>query len=414
MTPSELTHAELATLAREYFLAGHLIDRAGMPHAIGRFGRDGMTQIAIEEWMGASPIYTRRMQRLLGFERDDVAAIFQGMQLDIGAPPEFMDFRYEVSSDIAGEFRLAHCGALMDVEPMGEDYVVSMCHHIEDPTFDATAVATNARAQVRPVHRPPRSPVDRHPHCHWTVRIEPESEPVVLPNEVTDPMHATLAATTDLAAGASGTAAEDAGWGRYETLDPDLRMEDFSASTLTKILDEAALQGHLLAQSFGHAVARRSDATAARVLLVHQFIGVAGVVAGRLADAYELPPDLGGIASVLRLHPAFEPAPYVRIEVDERSDSVHLCLLPCDAAVEPAPGGWIALLADGMADEAVTAIARGVCDRASASAVPPGVRALAAWEIRLGDQPHPEHPDVTLTKFSTGATFQFRRTGQRQ
>ncbi len=53
-----------------------------------------MAQIAIEEWAGASPIYTRRMQRALGFEGDDVVTIFKGMQLDIGAPPQFMDFRY--------------------------------------------------------------------------------------------------------------------------------------------------------------------------------------------------------------------------------------------------------------------------------------------------------------------------------
>ena len=49
-----------------------------------------------------------------------------------------------------------HCGALMDVEPMGDDFVVAMCHHIEDPTFDATACATNPRARMRPIHRPPR------------------------------------------------------------------------------------------------------------------------------------------------------------------------------------------------------------------------------------------------------------------
>ena len=41
---------------------------------------------------------------------------------------------------------------------MGPDYVRSMCHDIEDPTFDATAVASNPRAQVRPIHRPPRVP----------------------------------------------------------------------------------------------------------------------------------------------------------------------------------------------------------------------------------------------------------------
>ena len=46
---------------------------------------------------------------------------------------------------------------------MGESYVRSMCHDIEDPTFDATAVATNPKAQVRPVHRPPRASTDQHP-----------------------------------------------------------------------------------------------------------------------------------------------------------------------------------------------------------------------------------------------------------
>ena len=63
---------------------------------------------------------------------------------------------------------------------MGPDYVRSMCHDIEDPTFDATAVASNPKAQVRPVHRPPRAPADRHPHCAWTVIID-ESYPEVAP-----------------------------------------------------------------------------------------------------------------------------------------------------------------------------------------------------------------------------------------
>ena len=166
-----LSREQLARLVPEYLLAGHLIDRAGMPHVIGAFGRDGMRDIAIEEWMGASPVYTRRMQRALGFEGDSVETIFKGLQIDIGAPPQFMDFRYAVHDHDHGEFWLDHCGALMDVEPMGPDYVEAMCHDIEDPTFDATAIATNPRAQVRPVHRPPRVPADRSPHCAWTVTI---------------------------------------------------------------------------------------------------------------------------------------------------------------------------------------------------------------------------------------------------
>ncbi|MCB0972209.1 MAG: hypothetical protein KDA97_11945, partial [Acidimicrobiales bacterium] len=112
------THAQLAELARELLLAGHLIDRAGMPQLIARFGREEMEQVAIDEWMAASPVYTERMQRLLGFEGDTVEVIFKGMQLDVGAPPEFMDFRYQVADDRHGTFHLDHCGALMDVEPM--------------------------------------------------------------------------------------------------------------------------------------------------------------------------------------------------------------------------------------------------------------------------------------------------------
>ena len=153
-----LSRSELAKLGREYLLAGHLMDRAGMPYVIAEYGREAMRDIAIDEWMGASPVYTRRMRRALSFEGDDVATIFKGMQFDIGAPHQFMDFRFTVQDATHGEFSLASCGALMDVEPLGPEFVVTVCHHIEDPTFDATAAATNPRARMRPVHRPPRVP----------------------------------------------------------------------------------------------------------------------------------------------------------------------------------------------------------------------------------------------------------------
>src|SRR6185437_12418953 len=150
-----------------------------------------------EEWAGASPIYTRRIQRALNYEGNDVPTIFKGLQLDIGAPPQFMDFRYTVYDRWHGQFELASCGALLDVEPMGPDYVFGMCHTIEDPTFDATAVATNPRAQVRPVHRPPRTPADRHPHCAWTVIID-ESYPPVVPLAPYYVIEKTHAATVEL------------------------------------------------------------------------------------------------------------------------------------------------------------------------------------------------------------------------
>jgi hypothetical protein len=53
------TRQELALLVPEYLLAGHLIDRAGMPHLIGAFGRNcrgarGTSRLTLIEIRGRS------------------------------------------------------------------------------------------------------------------------------------------------------------------------------------------------------------------------------------------------------------------------------------------------------------------------------------------------------------------------
>ncbi len=279
------TRDELARLVPEYLLAGHVIDRAGMPHVIGEFGRDGMRDIAIEEWMGASPVYTGRMQRALGFTGDSVETMFKGLQLDIGAPPQFMDFRYRVIDHDHGEFWLDHCGALMDVEPMGTEFVVAMCHDIEDPTFDATAVATNGHARVRPIHRPPRVPADRSPHCHWSVTIDRSLPALPMPAAARG-LAGTQAATVEL------EPVDPDGQGRGEYSGPllaDLRFSDWSHSALRRIAEEVCLQGHLLALSFLSAVRKRVDTDEAAVAFGRkQFTGIAGWTAGRIRDALGL------------------------------------------------------------------------------------------------------------------------------
>ena len=85
-----LSREQLATLVPELLLIGQLIDRSGMAWCISAFGRESMAEIAIEEWAASSPIYTRRMQRALGYApaepgTGDVVTIFKGLQLDIGA-----------------------------------------------------------------------------------------------------------------------------------------------------------------------------------------------------------------------------------------------------------------------------------------------------------------------------------------
>lgn len=404
LTLESLSREELAELVPEYLLCGHLIDRSGMPHAIGAFGRDGMRDVAIEEWMGASPVYTRRMQRALRFESDTVETIFKGMQLDVGAPPQFMDFRYRLATPYSGEFWLDHCGALMDVEPMGEDYVVAMCHDIEDPTFDATAIATNRRAQVRPLHRPPRTPADRHPHCAWTVIIDDEYPELPIPAEATA-MGMTRAAKLEL----GDPDPTEPGLGDYSgPLLDDLRFGDWSRSALLRMAEEVCLQWHLLALSFLRAVRERvATADEAVDMARHQFAGIAGLTAERLCQLFDLGDGLDALASVIGLHPVFKPSAYVGLSI-EPGDGQLIVTIPheSDAVID---GAWPSMLdADHLG--ALDAIARAVNPRLVCSAAGSTGEDLVAT-FTMGDVERPEPGDVALVRFSTGTDFQFSNRG---
>jgi hypothetical protein len=398
-----LSQKELALLTPEYLLAGHLIDRAGMPHLIGAFGMEVMRDIAIEEWMGASPVYTKRMQRALRFEGDSVETIFKGMQIEIGAPPQFMDFRYLITDHDHGEFWLDHCGALTDVEPMGTDFVVAMCHDIEDPTFDATAIATNPRAQVRPIHRPPRVPAGRSPACHWTVTIADTNPELPEPAEA-KVMAATRAATVELAP----IDAKDPGRHDYGgPLVADIQFSEWSGSALRRIVDEVCLQGHLLVLSFLTATAKRAGSPDAAVEFGRrQFTGVAGVAAARFRDALNLPPTLTGAARLLALHPALQPYEYVHCEVNLNDDRLVVALDRGSAAV--ADGAWPSLL-DGDHLGPLDAMIWEIDPHLHFEVATDG-ESLVVEAVR-GANPAPLSDDVLLARFSTGTTHSFEPRG---
>ena len=395
-----LDRDQLATLVPELLLIGHLVDRAGMPWCIEAFGREEMAQVAIEEWASASPVYTRRMQRALGYSGNDVVTIFKGLQLDIGAPPQFMDFRYTVHDRWHGEFRLDHCGALMDVEPMGEDYVRSMCHDIEDPTFDATAVATNPHARVRPIHRPPRAPADRHPHCAWTVTIDP-SYPEVEPHPGLADVARSRAAVLKLDPIDHG----DEGASDYAgPLLSDVDFGRFSRSALVRIADEVCLQIHLLNLGFVRAVHRRTDAASAREICVRQLTGIAGLAADRLHAVLGRLTGAGAAVEaavrVLTLHPLLNPAAYVAASFEPVTGSVR---------VRPSPahedGAWVSLCGPSELRPL----------RAAVRAVDPHLDVDVTgteqeWQARLVRRPEPalESDEVALAKLSTGASFRFQ------
>jgi hypothetical protein len=392
---AQLSRDELAVLLPELLLIGQMIDRSGMAWCIQEWGRDEMVQIAIEEWAGASPIYTRRMQRALDYEGVDVPTIFKGLQLDIGAPPQFMDFRYTIHDRWHGEFHLDHCGALLDVEPMGEEYVFGMCHTIEDPTFDATAVATNARAQVRPIHRPPRVPAGRHPHCAWTVVID-ESYPPVEGIPALDIVGQTLAANWELDA----IDRSDEGLADYSgPVMSDFDFGAFSHSALVRMADEVCLQMHLLYLSFAIAVRARagSDIKLADAVCTRQLIGVAGLGAQRIHRALSLPGGIEGVLRVFELHPLFNPVGYVNAETPARLE-VHRSPAHDDAA-------WISL----CSPESVQPL------QAIAAAVDPHIHVEVSgnstdWiaELSETDAAATELPEVSIAKVSGGSTFEFQ------
>jgi hypothetical protein len=392
---AELSREQLATLIPELLLIGQMIDRSGMAWCISNFGREEMLQIAIEEWAGCSPIYTRRMQKALRYQGDDVITIFKGLQLDIGAPPQFMDFRYTVHDRWHGEFQLDHCGALLDVEPMGEDYVRGMCHDIEDPTFDATAVATNPKAQVRPIHRPPRAPADRHPHCAWTVIID-ESYPPVSGIPALDVIRRTRAASTEL----DPIDPSDEGQSDYSgALVSDFDFGAFSHSALVRMADEVCLQMHLLNLSFILAVGKRAGTNTelATEICTKQLIGLAGIAAERVHTALGLPGGIEGAVRELELHPLFNPTAYVSAEFGP--DTVHAQRSPAHE-----DGAWISLLGPGEVRPLQAIVA----------AIDPHLDVEITgtetdWTARVieTDTASKELPEVAVVKFSGGATFVF-------
>ncbi len=406
----ELSRDELATLLREWLLHGHLQDRVGIPLLYQyEVDREGAQDVAIDEWMTASPIYSRRTQQLLGFRGTNVETILKNIQIDIGSPPQYMDFRLKVVDDDHGEFWLDHCGALMDVEPMGENWVQGMCHTIEDPTFDATALATNGHAKVRPIHRPPRTPADRTPHCHWTVTIDPDHPtPAPHPNQAL--VEASVVASAPVVP--PGPVDDADGLVDYSgRLDPDLRFEDFSRETLLSILPEVARQSHLLMRGYLLSVAQRVSPEIAEELGPRVLVGVVPVTASRLVRAFGIDgTDAAALASVLTLHPSLRPAGYVDatvVVVDE--STVRLAFAPSGIFDEGDHHTWLAGLG-GAGDRAIDALARAVNPRFVASAVVPRDGEVHAYEITLDPaaEPRLEEPETALARFSGAASFEFR------
>ena len=398
---SRLSRQTLASLGREYMLFAFLLTRTGLGHVHLNFGEQEREQIAILEWMGASPVYTQRMQRALGFTGDDMATIFKGLQLDVGFCHQYMDVAYKLIDAQHGEFWLNSCGALLDVEPLGETFVLSMCHHIEDPTFDATAVATNPRARIRPIHRPPRHPAGRTPHCHWTATIDPGVEPVVeIP--LTQQVRTSRLAQVERAV---PPPTEAGGLDDYSgEFVPELQLEDLGQRALMTVVGEFGVQGHLLARSMWLATAERHGADAARALALDMWIGSSWIAAERAASLLGLSgQSIDDVLRVVQVHPAFI-SEYAPISIETDGDTARLRLDgDAPALHEGDDASWFALLAAGEA-ALLDAVVKGVNPAASVTPAGP-----LEWDVGLNPaaEPAPEPDAVAIGRVGAVAGFAF-------
>ncbi|HEY8121666.1 MAG TPA: hypothetical protein VII78_10140 [Myxococcota bacterium] len=400
----ELPRATLLRVALETMHVGHLVDRALMPQVfLATRDVNTVDQVAIDEWMGASPVYTGRMRRLMKIEGDGVPAIVKALQLDCGFPHQYMDVGWKLIDDAHGEFFLLHCGALMDVEPHGEARVVGMCHTIEDPTFDATAYATNPRARIRPIHRPPRTPKDRHPHCHWTIEIDAANEPV-------GPAKNTRAVAALPLAQIENTRApeRDAGWTDYtRPAAPGFKLGHLSSATLAAVAREFQIQVQLLACSAELALAERIGADKAREALSAQWSAVGWHAGARLARALGVAGGgADGVARVLRLHAALPPGFSREIAAD--GERVRVALAPQRAELlDPAHAGWLGLLARGEG-RGIECAAQGADPRARLLALEVRAgRIEAELAVSAGAEPAKPPQAATLMSFSTATSFAF-------
>jgi len=178
----------------------------------------------------------------------------------------------------------------------------------------------------------------------------------------------------------------------------DFDFAAFSKSALVRMADEVCIQMHLLNLSFILAVnARATDAEQARDICTKQLVGLAGIAAERIANALNVPKNIDGLLTVLRLHPVFNPSGYVDAEfVGQR---VHV-----QRSAAHDDGAWISLCHPGSTNPL----------QAIATAVDPHIEVAVTgtdtdWTLELvpTNTVHKELSEVEVVKFSGGATFVF-------
>lgn len=405
---SRLSRSALARLGREVMLFAHFHDRGLMPMLAQRFGSKAITDVACDEWIGASPVYNRRCRELLRVPGDGVSAVFKAFQLDVGFPHQYMDVQYELVDEGLGFFWLPFCGAYEDVSRFAggrDEPIVRMCHHMEDPTFPATVGAVSRRLHVSPVHRPPLRIGHTGPTCRWQIAHGDDGGLHEIP--LTDAVRASRAAQRPVGEVAGPESAGADGLVDYAgPFRPHFALEDLAQPTLALACEEMALDVHLLMRAAFGSVRERFGPEVAAELAREQWAALAPAVLPRLREAVGIEgDDVPAILKTLQMDPALPPG-YValRAEVDDPHRG-RIWLEPCEATEPGEAEAWLALLADAERPGLDAAVAA-LNPRAR---LRPAGRPFA-WEIEIDPaaDPRPESPLAAVVRASNVAAFRFR------
>jgi len=390
-----LSRDALARLCREYQMLSMFHDRALMPLVLGLTGsQDDMVVLADGEWMGSSPIYTRRNMAGAHISGDGVEAIFKGFQLDIGSPDHYLDMRFEVVSDTEGYFAAVFCGPHDHLRRLSKNdpaTVALMCHDMEDRTFEQTFAATNPRARCEPIVRPPRPDEFTGHHCRWRLFIDDEASVPPAPNPSLAFMEATQAARfafSESGPRGSGGLADYSG-----PLLEWFRLEEFSHPFLVRQAKEYALDVHLLMRAAYWTVDTRWGPDVLPSIAPQHRAAFAPGLVERLRAAYGIEgDDIEAVGKVLQLDPVHVPE-YTdfRVQLD---DGELLVVLGDCAALGDDQRSPLGLLTTTPEAPGFEHVAHAVNPRARVAPVTPPAGAAAAWRVWIDPSadPVPPHP----------------------
>lgn len=392
---SRLSRAALARLGREYMLFNHLHDRSWGPIVAMRFGPQALTDVAVDEWMGSSPIYNARNRKNLKIEGNGVSAVLKAFQVDIGAPHHFLDFRFELVDETFGYFWLEYCGAYEGVHTMTgghPDFIKQLCWDMEDTTFPTTTMAVNPKIHCLPIHRPPLPEDHTGPVCRWEVSLSDQHE-TIEKTEICKIVEQSKAAQFELPAlpGRSSEGMDDYS-GPFK---PDFGLEDLSHPALIRQCKEFMLDVHLLIRACMISISRRWGDKVMKEIAREQWLAVAPVYVERIRKTLNMQgDDMDEILKMLQVDPAL-PHDYVDFGcrlVNERHG--YFWINDCDAISEGEQGAWLIMLSDADAP-GFDAVVEAVNPKARCRPTDPsklasnGGRPVYAWEIIIDDEAEP-------------------------